>query len=374
VTFYIAGKIFTENREALYDLALQKSIREKFLSEQGVSYFPELPFVYPILVAALFSFYAKLGFIAGFFAWSFTCLMVSGSIFFVLLKELGLLSIRRLPLVIFAMLVFAPYGLNTIIGGHLSAFGIAIFSAVFIALNRRCFGLAGFLLSFSYYKPPIFLFALVSLVLSLPLQFTSGFIIGALFLIGLSLIVGGFSGLVAYVATASRYLYGQELLPGIELPPNQGAGIFGALVQLFPSVTYAGITLGFMFFILLGIVVSISHRSKLDGNISILYALICASSVGLSVQCIRYDLAMLLIPFAIILATFPRLNKYYRSGFILIIGVFYLEFCFRDIPILNGSFNLSSALFVALVSLLGLIAMGRGFYLHEEGKNAAERN
>ncbi len=370
VTFYVAGKIFIENRDALYDLALQRNIREQFLIEQGVSHYPELPFVYPILVAALFSLYSKLSFIPAFFAWSLTCFLVSSSIFFAVLKELGLLSIRRIPFVILAMLGFAPYGLNTIIGGHLSAFGLAIFSGVFLALHRRCWGLAGFLLSFSYYKPPIFLFALVSLILSQPFQFTLGFLIGAVFLIGLSLFLGGVSGLVAYVTTASRYLYGQELLPGFQLPPNQGAGIFGALVQLFPSVMYAAIALGIIFLILLGIIVSVSHRSKLGANPSILYALVCATSVGLSVQCIRYDLAMLMVPFAIILTTLPSLNKYYRAALIFVMGAFYSEFCFRDIHISNGSFNLSSALFVPLIFLLGLIAMGCGFFLRKEEKNA----
>jgi hypothetical protein len=45
------------------------------------------------------------------------------SAIFEVLKELGLLSICRVPFFILAMLGFAPYGLNTIKVGHLSAFG-----------------------------------------------------------------------------------------------------------------------------------------------------------------------------------------------------------------------------------------------------------
>lgn len=371
VTFYLAGKIFSENRNSLYDLEFQRATRKAFLDQNHVEKSPELPFVYPILVAAVFSLLAHLPFITAFFLWSFCSLLFGGGLFVALLRQLGLISTRQIPFIILLTLGFPPFGINTLMGGQLSAIGLAIFSAIFIALLRDRHTLAGFILSFSYYKPPLFLISLICLVITQPLRFLKGFLSGATLLIGLSLLAGGVSGLYSYIGAASRYLYGREVLSGVQLPPRQGAGLFGALVQMIPHPTASALVLLMLYGIVIWMFITV-FRPISQQHQMVTYALLCCASVGLSVQCIRYDLAMMLVPFALIFRFQSALSLGYRFVLFGLIGAFYGEFCFREIPVADGFYNLSSFLFLPLIGILLLIARGDYLTSEEEKGNGAD--
>lgn len=351
ITFYLAGQIFQEKRGALYDLSFQREYRREFLDAQGVSESPELPFVYPILVAAIFSLYAQLPFITAFCAWSATCLVLSVGALLLVAREAGLLSRKHFTVVLLSIGGYAPFTMNTLMSGQLSALGVGICAGVFVSLRRCRYLLSGAIFSLSYYKPPLFFLALVCLILTQPYRWMVGFLGGALSLGFLTLALGGWSGLITYLSAASSYLYGRDYLPGVQLPPNQGAGLFGAMVQLFPSIGSAAFFLALLGGVVVYSAVQAIRRGSRDDN-RLAFALISVASIGCSVQCIRYDLAILLVPFFILASLFcelPRHNRVVLSA----IGVgFYVELFGRQVVIGGGEYNLSSLLFLLFIATL----------------------
>jgi hypothetical protein len=351
ITFYLAGRLFQEKRGALYDLSFQREYRREFLDAQGVSESPELPFVYPILVAVIFSMYGQLPFNTAFFAWSATCVILSVGALLLVAREVGLLSRKHVTVILLAIGGYAPFTMNTLMSGQLSALGVGICAGVFVSLRRCRYLLSGMIFSLSYYKPPLFLLLLVCLSLTQPYRWMVGFCGGALILGSLTLALGGWSGLMSYLSAASSYLYGRDYLPGAQLPPNQGAGLFGAMVQLFPSIGSAAFFLAFLSGLIVYSAVQAAQRESADDN-RLAFVLVSVASIGCSVQCIRYDLAILLVPFFILASLFGELSRNNRVVLSAIGGGFYVELFGRQVAILGGEFNLSSLLFLLLIATL----------------------
>ena len=353
VIFYLAGKTYRENRKALYDLQAQREYRERYLASASEGLDGELLFVYPPLVALMFSFLSHFEFEQAFYLFAASGFFLGTFALFLLAQDLALLNKASRILLFFALcLAYLPYSVNTVFGGQLAWCGIVVFSLCFMALKRGKDFLAGVVFAFSYYKPPLFFFALLYLFLRRGKKFFLGFVVSGLILTAASVFLLGAQGFTTYLKVISRYTYGQELIQGMSLPPKAGMGLFGLFTTLFSSPALSALV---NFSILVGLLY-LAYRRK--GDFSTLeYAFVVSSSVALSVQCIKYDLAILLVPFVLLAASLETLKGWHRRILAILVLGFYLEFTLRGVPIHGLNLNISGVLFIAwllifVVSLL----------------------
>jgi hypothetical protein len=256
-----------------------------------------------------------------------------------------------LPLMFLMMLSFLPFTYQTFFGGQASWFGMAVLSAACVFVIRDRDLLAGLALSLSYYKPPLFVFLLTVLILSKRRSFVLGFAIGAALLLALTWLLVGYDGILHYLGTASRYVYGQEVVPGFRLPPEQGMGLWALGVTIFDSMLITAT-------ILAAPIIAAGKTSvkllRSDRQSDRTFGLILATSATLafSPQLINYDLAILLVP--MVMAVAWR-GEYGETGFpwcLLPFVVFYFEALFRRIEIAGLLFNASAVFFALLLACL----------------------
>lgn len=351
ITFYVAGKMYSADPSHLYDLFSQKEFRTLILGASSDALKGELPFVYPPLVAVLFSLFATLSFSNAYALWTVVALCVSFFSLFAVLCQLGRHQIWYLGT---AFLVFAgyfPFSMNSILGGQLSWMGFSLVCWIFLAFQWDRPFLAGLLMSLSYYKPPLFLFALIVFLCTQGKAFFSGFCVGATLLVISTVAVVGEAGLKEYVSLVSRYTYGQKVFEDVELPPGEGAGIFALLTTLSPSMQTTLVLFAIVFLVSAYVLTWYSKTLSVN-SWYVWYASVWIASVGLSLQCIRYDLAVIFFPLVLIFLVLEELPAL-RS---LVVGTglvgFYLEWPFRGQEYMGAVLNLSSFLFVYLIIIL----------------------
>ncbi len=348
LAFYIGGKLFSTHRDKLYDLEFQREYRAELLGDEKKHLSGELPFVYPPLVAYICSLFAEIPYRTAYLIWMLLGMVLSFSSLLFLASELEV----KMPyqLLLFPLLAFGyvPYYLNTLLGGQLSWLGICVLSTVTVALLRNKFFIAGLLLSLGYYKPPLFLFASLYLALRSPLRFLLGAATGGVVLSILSLYAVGVSGLVSYLEVISHYTYGQPLIDSIELPPAAGMGIYALLTTYLSSLGIHQILLVALY--LAGLALVSKQRDKQTTPLELAFVLTC--TVALSVQCIKYDLALLLVPFLLLYRSLNLISLLSRTVLLGCIVVFYFEFLGRKIQLAGSIINISSLLFLALLLTL----------------------
>ena len=353
VAFYVGGRLFREDRTRLYDLEYQREFRSELLSAAGDAAAVELPFVYPPLIAALASLFTRYALQPAFALWTLVALVVSVSSLVLLMRVSGATRTVPLPVLLLLSFGFVPFSMNTLLGGQLSWLGLGILAAVSTALLQRREYLAGVVMSLSYYKPPLFLFLFIALIIGRSWRFALGFASGAVLLVGGTLFLVGADGAMSFLITASRYVYGQELLEGVELPPTQGMGLVALGVSLASSFPLTLTALAPLFIVLLWL----GHRllkSRNDGDRLFALLLCCTATLAFSVQIIRYDLAMLLVPMVLGVAWQGRGPRTARIATLLVIAGFYFEFSFREVSLGAIILNGSSILFTIALGLLAL--------------------
>jgi len=332
-------------------------VRDQIFSETGESYHRVLPFVYPPVIAAVFSLFAKLPFVNAYYLYLILSLLAGGSMLLILCRDIGILKKHRIliPLMISG---FIPFAMNTLMGGQIAWFGIALVSALYLLLRQERDFSAGLVMSLSYYKPPLFLFMLIVLLLWQGKRFWIGFATGGATLIFLSLLFVGWEGCLGFLDAATGYTYGQELAEGVELDRQQGAGIFGMLASLFPKPTIAGSALFFLFMISLFSCWKLKPHTPSANRTPLWFSWVSILSVGLSIQCIRYDLALLLPAFFIMLSCIHKLENR-RLVLLLILSTiaFYCEWLMRWGSFSNIQINLSSLLFLLSGVIGGMACM-----------------
>ena len=224
LSFYIAGKTFAEDRSNLYNWEQQHAVQQEFIAGQGVSE-GGLPFVYPPLVAAGFSLLAVLPYAEAFSLWFFLSLFLVILSLFLLARSLAL-STRNIALALLLVLAFSPFTVECLAGGQTSAIGVFILSAFFLARQANRDFLAGIVLAFSYYKPPLFLGFVLLLLLRKEFRVLVGFGAFGVVLVGSSVALVGVQGFLDYCAQAMSYRLGNELLIGMQLPLEKAVGLY----------------------------------------------------------------------------------------------------------------------------------------------------
>lgn len=365
ITFYVAGKMYSTDPSHLYDLLRQKEVRTLLLGPSSIALKGELPFVYPPLVAVLFSCLAPFSFSDAYIYWTVIALCVSFFSLFAVLLHIGR---KNILFVISAFIVFAgyfPFSMNSILGGQLSWVGFSLVCWIFLALERNRPYMAGMLMSLSYYKPPLFLLALIVFICTQGRDFFWGFLTGAFLLISLTLVAVDISGFTHYLRLVSRYTYGQKLFEDVELPPGEGAGIFALITTFAPDMQTTLVLFGAIFLVTVFILIWYSHEIAVR-YWDVWYSTVWIASVGLSLQCIRYDLALVFLPLFLIFLALERLSISWSVLLGSALFGFYLEWLSRGKEYLGVVLNLSSFLFVYILMVLLSLTIGmkrRGFHV-----------
>jgi hypothetical protein len=350
LAFYLGGKLFVEDRERLYDLEYQRDYRDELLGADATVLDDELPFVYPPVVAALLAPLSTLTFHRAYLVWVLFGTVVSGLSLVSLMRVSGAAQVLPLPLLLFGCFAFLPFAAQTFLGGQLSWLGVAILATTCATLLRDRDFLSGAILSLSYYKPPLFVFLLIVLVLSRGRRFFLGFSSGATILLTATVAAMGVAGTLDYLELASRYIYGREMLTGMELPTAEGMGLWALAFNVFASMPIALAVL-IIPAVLVGMLCVRLLRSP-DASVR-LYGLVLATSatIAFSLQVLKYDLALLLVPMILAIAWVGTRDERRHLSFLPFLA-FYLEFLVRKVQIGDAQYNLSALLFLALLSTL----------------------
>ncbi|MGI6680629.1 MAG: glycosyltransferase family 87 protein [Bdellovibrionota bacterium] len=394
LAFYTGGVLYKTNKKELYNLDIQKNIQDNILqkgnnSKENIkennkknniknskeensqkenskeencqeenSQRVKLPYIYPPIVAYIFSYLANFSFLNSLYFYLAFIIIFTLLVIFIF-QKLVIKQISSSPntfTTLLLLLGYIPFIMNCVFGGQLAYFGLTICVLAFYAIYKRNDFLLGIVLSLAYYKPPLFLLFVIYALIRKGKKFFLGFSLGCVLLIFITLLLIGHASFIDYFSLASGYTYGQKFGNKISLPVAQGAGVFGLLATII-SGKYA--LYSYPIFIFITILFAYKNKTSncikkeyINNNINndmILelfeYSIIFILSVGASLQCIRYDLTILFPSFLILLS----LNKYIKNDikYILYFGIalFYIEFMFREIHIFNLTINLSSCIF-----------------------------
>jgi hypothetical protein len=352
IGFYAPGKMGTDHRELLYDFNFQKDFRNRILGQAASALKGELPFVHPPLVAWAFSWLGSLSFEKAFYSWLAISLIISVGSLLLLAHELRILNARNIPFLLLGIFGFAPYYIECLMGGQLSSVGIFIYSLLFILLRRKKDFLAGLISCLGYYKPAYFVLAVIALILARGKVYFSGFLLGCLALIMLTISYIGLPALGSYLTMVSHYRYGQEIMESVKLPLQHGVGLY-PVFTIFHSPPWPELVYLVLFIVILKAAIkNLKDASGADSQFfGLAYVFTVVSSLALSLQFAKYDLSILLVTFIILAAQFPLLKKYTKWIGITIAG-FYLESALRERAIGVFGLNVTSFIFIPYLMLI----------------------
>lgn len=370
ISFYVASLIVDNNIAQLYDFSLQKSLRIQIFPELNSILQNELYFIYPPLVALFFSALKSYDYYSSYLLYSaFSVLVMCLSLFY-LCKSSDFFKDNSVFSYILLIFGYPAYTINCLIGGQLSWVATSIYAICYVLITHRKFFYAGLVFSFSYYKPPLFLISAFIFCVYLEKTFLLGFLLGGTFLVCLTYFIFDKELFLDYLIKASSYTYDQDFAAGLRLPSDQGAGLVGLVFSLPISTQIKVSFLLILLIIMLLMMYLVSvhvHKKWLCTDKFWYSATVCISCL-FSIQYIRYDLSILLVPFFLLIPecsrAFSRKQSVFYDFLILaIISLFYFEAFFRFIEWHNVRFNLSSivlfAFTVVLISKINYATKGR---------------
>lgn len=304
VGLYSAGKVAQNQRGDLYDF--DKALEAQKTLLLGTTAKPIiLPFAYPPILGAVYEALSHYDYRDAYVV----CLLFSlgaGLLAMVIMAKALDSSLPEAIGILLLTISFAPFSIFCLAGGQTSVVGLLIVSVTFYFLNRGRTFVAGCILGLGFYKPPLFvIFGLLQLLRG-QWRFVFGAITGISMIILSSWVYIGTQGMVSYVARSMHYIYGAEVVPGYTLPPNQGVGLLALLFRVFPQSEI--LVWAIYGLLILAALYVLSNRQARDSVRSDLqYAIDISVSLFLSIQMLRYDLTILLVPLVIVL------NHSYRA-------------------------------------------------------------
>jgi hypothetical protein len=299
VCFYLAGQAAAKDPSQLYNWEDGVRRQRALLNDpEGREWV--LPYAYPPPFALLFIPFGKLPFLPANLAWIGFSLFLAFLSVFLVLSQSGFDRRQRIYASL-TLLAFTPFTLDCLAGGQTSAIGMLIIAGVYYLTKKGKAFPAGLVLGLGYYKPPLFVFLALAFLLQRRWRLIGGALLSGSALVLLSVIYLGPTGFINYLDKISRYLYGQEVLPGLFLPAGKGVGLLSFLMSnLSGKKTIAW---GFYFAVFSGIfffysktLPRVDPESKKDLWPDIHYALGISISLFLSVQMLNYDVSIFFIP------------------------------------------------------------------------------
>lgn len=356
ITFYLAGERMRKEPNDLYDFAkhderLKAIYKEHHLQEEDGA----LPFIYPPLVAFIFSRLSLHSFLQAYLDWIFLSVSMFLGSLWIVLRTLKVDS-NFLLICIVVALAFVPFSIECLGAGQTSCVGLFGFALVFGFLKLKQDFWAGVALGLSYYKPPLFLVFVALLILRGRWRMFGGFMLIAVVLTAATIAMVGFDGFLDYLHKASSYRYGQPIVGGVSLPPDKGVGLFAFFVQILPGslgtaqllfgVVGLAIVLGHS--LLTRDAYSSSHRESEAFDLA--FAVDVALSLLLSVQMVVYDLTILVLPMLIVFSYLWRPLPAWLTAFhILAVYALFLEYTFRSIALGPITIKVTTLVFLAWI-------------------------
>ncbi len=342
VTFYQAGALIKDEPGKLYDFDYYISKQQEFYKLHGVKG-GALIFAYPPLVAHIFSLLPRDTLLEAYLSWTLISLILFFGSLVLIMRIIGA-PWKTILIASFAGLGFYGFSLSCVAAGQTSAIGTAIFALFFLLYQKGRNILAGLILSFSYYKPPLFVGLVLVLIFSRNWKVLSGFLVGGFILILLTISNFGYENFTHYISTISHYRYGQVIFGTSTLSIEKGVGLLAAIegLKLFSSSTAQEIILIFMCLISLFLGTFLFRKSIAPcqsthnkEELMILFTIIISCSLMFSLQMLVYDLSIL-FPFAATSAYIIFRNSLKGPAvfsFVIAIIALYYNFNFRGVPV-----------------------------------------
>lgn len=343
VTFYSAGKTFLENRHELYDFVSQEeSYRLLFSGTSAVT--GSLPFVYPPVIAFLFAPFSQLSLLNAYYLWSALSFVLYCTVIFVVLRNLPYSKLDRFIAFLLSASFF-PFLMECLAGGQLSVITLLLFAVIYLCLRRGREFAAGIALGLGAFKPPLFVVFSLFMLTEKRFRLLSGAVLASALLVVPSLYLVGVQGFFSYLTQASRYSYGNELLPGKTLNVEKGAGLFVLFwralpgMQILARVLYiAAAALSF---------VAYFRAMRRCSSFSLRLAAQISLSLFLSVWVGVYDLTVLALPLLLVFSDMSLLNL--RAHALAIVAAFGMSLYFLHPWLIAGELVVNTAaLFFAL--------------------------
>jgi hypothetical protein len=352
IVFYVGGSLFDTGRDRTYDFGAQHEVRAETLPSDVHATYGLSPFVYPPLVAAALVPLSRIEFEMAYYLWVAIGIAVSVASLAYLIAVSEAWKVLPWPLLVLLILAFYPYTVQTFLVGQAAWIGVSVLAVASAELLRQRPYVAGVILSASYYKPPLFVFLVVLLILTQGRRFVLGFLSGALGLVALTWLLVGSSGVVDYVKAASRYVYGREVYAGEQLSPEYGKGLWALGASFLPS-TAAVLAVLAVPIVVTSVVAfrllnSKQEPTRLFGSI---YAMV--GTLAFSLQVLWYDLALLLVPMILALVWHGRARPTARTWILLPLAGLYLEMFAIDLSLFGTQVHASAFLFVAALCSMG---------------------
>jgi hypothetical protein len=352
IAFYVGGRLHDTDRPRTYDLAAQHNVREEVLPPEVHDAYGASPFVYPPLVAAALAPLSRLDLATAYYLSAGVGIIVSFASVLYLLVVSGAAKVLPWPLLIALVLAYYPYTVQTFITGQASWLGLSVLAVTAAALLRGRPFLAGAVLALSYYKPPLFVFLVVVLLWTQGKRFALGALTGGAALLFLTWLSVGSDGVVTYLRTASRYIYGREVVEGLQLAPDYGKGLWALGVSFLPSTAAAFAVLAVPILVCGGLSIRLLRSPQQPTRLfGLTFAMLC--SLAFSLQVLWYDLALLLVPMILALVWHGRSPLSTRTWILLPLVGLYLEMFALDLSLGGTTVHASAFLFVAAMCTMG---------------------
>ena len=344
---YVGARIVHQGMGShLYDLELQKQVRDSLFRHPNPLFFEHPPFE-----ALLLSPLAALPFRTAYMVWGFLNAAVWLLLIFFMrpnlpapLEDLGYVAL---------WLVFAPLGV-ALFQGQSSLLLLALYAATLILLRRDNDFPAGTVLGMGLFKFQFVIpFALIFLFRK-QWRFLGGLCVSALGLGILSLFTTGWHGLISYVkflqaiaSTPGNLSYGSA----VDMPTIHGlvyAIVGGRISNTVLNITVPALSVGLLLLIARGW--NCGRGSPAD---SLMFAAAIAGSLLSSSHMFTHDFSPLLLSSFIALAVLPPRNcRALRAAVIFTLVIFWLPFVYFILVAIHGMYLMCPVLLLFVTLLL----------------------
>ncbi len=298
--FYIAGKIARENIARLYDWPYGYELRKAFLNDPTGKY-GALPYAYPPFLLAFFEPLSRLPFKTAYYFWLALSFFLGVFGVWLVQHQHKDLTIGQRALIFAGLLAFVPFTVDALVGGQTSSLGILVFAFTYAFIKQKRDFLAGIALGFGLYKPPLFLVFGIFMLLEKKWKVIEGAIVGALTLILATILIWGIQPLTSWINAISNYHYGATIL-GMPFPTDLGTGLLAFLSSISTPQTYTTWILFISICIatILSLIIIKQRTPQTDLTTGFFLSSIISFSLLFSVQMVKYDIAILIIPLTIV--------------------------------------------------------------------------
>lgn len=283
----------------LYDSAAQYTVQREFAPDVPIRQ-SALPFNHPPFEALLFVPFTYLSYVPAFVCWDVANLVILCGIPFLIRRHVPELGKYPWPLWVLTSLAFFPI-FFVLLQGQDTILLLLLYVLAFVCLKKNMETFSGGVLALGLFKPHLILPFVFLWALRGGRRIVYGFVAMAAALVFVSLGIVGIGGLVSY---PSYVLHLEKTMAGGAIKPSEMPNLRGMIHVLTSNHAYAGnvVTVLLSCGILLIAAILCRGREPATKLFYWKFSLAIVTSVFLSYHCLGYDLSILLLPIALIVA------------------------------------------------------------------------